>query len=64
MGIKTYKPKTSSLRYKTTLSFDDLSKGNDPLKSLTKGKNLNRAEILLVGLVLEEEVVGIRESIG
>lgn len=38
MGIKTYKPKTSSLRYKTTLSFDDLSKGNDPLKSLTKGK--------------------------
>ncbi len=40
MGIKTYKPKTSSLRYKTTLSFDDLSKGNDPLKSLTKGKKL------------------------
>lgn len=39
MGIKTYKPKTSSLRYKTTLSFDDLSKGNDPLKSLTKGKS-------------------------
>ena len=38
MGIKIYKPKTSSLRYKTTLSFDDLSKGNDPLKSLTKGK--------------------------
>ncbi|WKC58036.1 50S ribosomal protein L2 [Borrelia sp. P9F1] len=38
MGIKTYRPKTSSLRYKTTLSFDDLSKSNDPLKSLTKGK--------------------------
>ncbi|UER67649.1 50S ribosomal protein L2 [Borrelia sp. BU AG58] len=42
MGIKTYRPKTSSLRYKTTLSFDDLSKGNDPLKSLTRGK-LSRA---------------------
>lgn len=38
MGIKTYKPKTSSLRYKTTLSFDELSKGNSPLKSLTRGK--------------------------
>ncbi|UGQ16161.1 50S ribosomal protein L2 [Borrelia sp. RT5S] len=38
MGIKTYRPKTSSLRYKTTLSFDDLSKGNSPLRSLTRGK--------------------------
>ncbi|MCF7945773.1 MAG: 50S ribosomal protein L2 [Spirochaetia bacterium] len=36
MAIKTYKPRTPSLRYKTTLSFDEITT-NKSEKSLTKG---------------------------
>lgn len=36
MAIKTYKPMTPGLRFKTTLRFDDLDKKN-PEKGLTKG---------------------------
>jgi large subunit ribosomal protein L2 len=36
MAIKTYKPITPGLRFKTTLRFDDLDKKN-PEKALTKG---------------------------
>lgn len=37
MAIKTYKPKTPGLRYKTTLSFEELT-SKTPQKNLTKGK--------------------------
>ncbi len=38
MGLKQYKPRTPSLRYKTSLSFEELTKGKKPEKSLVKGK--------------------------
>jgi large subunit ribosomal protein L2 len=38
VGIKTYKPRTPSLRYTTTLTFDEITK-TSPEKSLTKGKS-------------------------
>lgn len=38
MGIKTYKPKTPSLRFTATLSFDELTKGKKAEKNLTSGK--------------------------
>lgn len=38
MGIKTYKPKTPSLRFTTTLSFEELTKGKKAEKNLTSGK--------------------------
>jgi len=37
MGIKSYKPVTSSLRFRTGLSFEELTAAK-PLKRLTKGK--------------------------
>jgi large subunit ribosomal protein L2 len=37
MGIKSYKPVTSSLRFRTGLTFEELT-GAKPLKRLTKGK--------------------------
>ncbi len=37
MALKTYKPKTPALRYKTVSDFSNVSK-NKPLKKLTKGK--------------------------
>jgi len=38
MGIKTYKPRTPSLRYTTTLTYEDLTR-NRSEKSLTTGKS-------------------------
>lgn len=38
MAIKTYKPTTSTLRFKTVLSFNEITK-TKPEKALTKGKN-------------------------
>lgn len=38
MALKTYKPITPGLRYKTSLRFDELS-GDEAEKSLAKGKN-------------------------
>jgi large subunit ribosomal protein L2 len=37
MGIKSYKPVTSSLRFRTGLTYEELT-GAKPLKRLTKGK--------------------------
>jgi len=37
MGIKKYRPLTPSLRYKTSLTFDEITK-KKPEKALTKGK--------------------------
>lgn len=36
MGIKTYNPRTSNLRFTTSLSFDEIT-SKKPIKSLTKG---------------------------
>lgn len=41
MGLKQYKPRTPSLRYKTSLSFEELTKGKKAEKSLVKGKKYN-----------------------
>ena len=38
MGIKSYKPYTMSTRYKTGLTFDELTKDKKPERSLTKGR--------------------------
>jgi len=38
MGIKTYKPTSPGIRFQTCHTFDDITTGNNPLKSLTKGK--------------------------
>ncbi len=38
MGIKTYRPVTPILRYKTTLTFDEITT-DEPHKSLTKGRS-------------------------
>jgi len=38
MGIKSYRPVTSTLRYKTTLTFEELTTDR-PYKPLTKGKS-------------------------
>jgi len=38
MGIKSYKPVTSSLRFRTGLDFAELTAAK-PLKRLTKGKS-------------------------
>lgn len=40
MGIKNYKPTTSSLRFKSTLTFDEITK-DSPEKGLTKGISKN-----------------------
>ncbi len=37
MGIKSYKPRTPTLRFKTSLSFDEITK-KEPEKGLSKGK--------------------------
>ncbi len=39
MGIKKYSPRTPSLRFKTGLTFEELTKDAEALKSLTKGKS-------------------------
>lgn len=36
MALKSYKPRTHARRYMTTSSFDEVSTGNQPLKSLTE----------------------------
>jgi large subunit ribosomal protein L2 len=38
MGIKKYRPLTPGLRFKTGLTFEEITK-NEPEKALTKGKN-------------------------
>jgi large subunit ribosomal protein L2 len=38
MGIKSYKPTTSSLRFRTGLTYEELT-ASEPLKRLTKGKS-------------------------
>lgn len=40
MGIKTYRPVTPTLRYKTTLTYEELTTDR-PFKALTKGKSEN-----------------------
>ncbi len=40
MGIKTYRPVTPTLRYKTTLTYEELT-ADRPFKALTKGKSEN-----------------------
>jgi large subunit ribosomal protein L2 len=38
MAVKTFKPTTPGLRFRTVSSFEELSQDNSPEKSLTKGK--------------------------
>ena len=37
MGIKKYSPRTPGLRFKTSSTFEELTKGNEPEKALTRG---------------------------
>lgn len=38
MGVKQFRPTSPGSRFKTSATFDELSQGNKPLKSLTEGK--------------------------
>lgn len=38
MAVKKYSPRTPGLRFRTGSTFEELTKGNDPVKSLTGGK--------------------------
>lgn len=39
MGVKKFNPVTPGTRHKVLSDFDQVTKGNEPLKSLVKGKN-------------------------
>ena len=39
MAIKKYSPRTPGLRFRTDSTFEELTKGNEPEKSLTRGKH-------------------------
>jgi large subunit ribosomal protein L2 len=38
MATRKYSPRTPGLRFRTDSTFEELTKGNDPVKSLTNGK--------------------------
>lgn len=38
MAVKQFRPTSPGSRFKTSATFDELSKGNEPLKKLTSGK--------------------------